>query len=110
VEFDGLDELVRTASTSVPRRDFEPSWFFRPSASPSSFYSPRVDLLVLDDFALEPMSKEKSEDVYQLFLERTGRASTILSSNHDTAEWLGMFDACLLRVPSIVSRTPPTLS
>ena len=34
-----------------------------------------VDLLILDDFALEPMSKEESRDVYQLFLERTGRAS-----------------------------------
>ena len=33
-----------------------------------------VDLLILDDFALEPMSKEESRDVYQLFLERTGRA------------------------------------
>ncbi len=31
-----------------------------------------VDLLILDDFALEPMSKEESKDVYQLFLERTG--------------------------------------
>jgi hypothetical protein len=46
-------------------------------------------------FVLEPMSKEESKDVYQLFLERTGRASTILSSNRDTAEWLGMFDVLL---------------
>jgi DNA replication protein DnaC len=55
-----------------------------------------VDLLVLDDFALEPMSKEESKDVYQLFLERTGRASMIISSNRDTAEWLAMFDDMLL--------------
>ncbi len=55
-----------------------------------------VDLLILDDFALEPMSKEESKDVYQLFLERTGRASMIISSNRDTAEWLGMFDDVLL--------------
>ena len=55
-----------------------------------------VDLLVLDDFALEPMSKEESKDVYQLFLERTGRASMIISSNRDTAEWLAMFDDVLL--------------
>jgi DNA replication protein DnaC len=55
-----------------------------------------VDLLVLDDFALEPMSKEESKDVYQLFLERTGRASMIVSSNRDTAEWLPMFDDMLL--------------
>ena len=55
-----------------------------------------VDLLILDDFALEPMSKEESRDVYQLFLERTGRASMIVTSNRDTAEWLAMFDDVLL--------------
>lgn len=55
-----------------------------------------VDLLVLDDFALEAMSKEESRDIYQLFLERTGRASMIVTSNRDTAEWLAMFDDVLL--------------
>jgi DNA replication protein DnaC len=55
-----------------------------------------VDLLILDDFALEPMSKEESRDVYQLFLERTGRASMIVTSNRDTSEWLAMFDDMLL--------------
>jgi len=55
-----------------------------------------VDLLVLDDFALETMSKEESKDVYQLFLERTGRASMIVTSNRDTAEWITMFDDMLL--------------
>ncbi len=42
------------------------------------------------------MSKEESKDVYQLFLERTGRASMIVTSNRDTAEWLAMFDDVLL--------------
>lgn len=55
-----------------------------------------VDLLILDDFALEPMTKEESKDVYQLFLERTGRGSMIITSNRDTAEWLAMFDDVLL--------------
>lgn len=55
-----------------------------------------VDLLIVDDFALEPMSKEESRDVYQLFLERTGRASMVITSNRDTAEWLAMFDDMLL--------------
>jgi DNA replication protein DnaC len=55
-----------------------------------------VDLLILDDFALEPMTKEESRDVYQLFLERTGRASMIVTSNRDTAEWIPMFDDVLL--------------
>lgn len=55
-----------------------------------------VDLLIVDDFALEVMSKEESKDVYQLFLERTGHASMIVTSNRDTAEWLAMFDDVLL--------------
>jgi DNA replication protein DnaC len=55
-----------------------------------------VDLLILDDFALEMMTKEESKDVYQLFLERTGRASMVITSNRDTAEWLAMFDDMLL--------------
>ena len=55
-----------------------------------------VDLLIVDDFALEAMSKEESRDVYQLFIERTGRASMIVTSNRDTAEWLAMFDDVML--------------
>ncbi len=57
---------------------------------------PSVDMLIVADFALEPMTKEESRDVYQLFLERTGRGSMIVTSNRDTAEWLAMFDDVLL--------------
>lgn len=62
-----------------------------------------IDLLIIDDFALEPMSREESRDVYQLFIERTGRASTIVTSNRDTQEWLGMFDD-VLQAQSAVDR------
>jgi DNA replication protein DnaC len=55
-----------------------------------------IDLLIIDDFALEPMNREESRDVYQLFVERTGRASTIVTSNRDTVEWLATFDDVLL--------------
>ena len=55
-----------------------------------------IDLLIVDDFALEAMSKDESKDIYQLFLERTGRASMIVTSNRDTAEWISMFDDMLL--------------
>jgi DNA replication protein DnaC len=55
-----------------------------------------VDLLILDDFAIETMTKDESRDIYQLFLERTGTASTIITSNRDTSEWLAMFDDMLL--------------
>lgn len=62
-----------------------------------------VDLLVLDDFALEPMTKDESRDVYQLFLERTGRGSMIITSNRDTAEWISMFDD-VLQAQSAIDR------
>lgn len=55
-----------------------------------------VDLLICDDFGLEPMSKDESRDIYQLLLERTGNASMIVTSNRDTSEWLAMFDDVLL--------------
>jgi DNA replication protein DnaC len=42
------------------------------------------------------MNREESRDVYQLFVERAGRASTIVTSNRDTAEWLATFDDVLL--------------
>jgi DNA replication protein DnaC len=40
-----------------------------------------IDLLVIDDFALEPMTRDESRDVYQLFVERNSRASTIVTSD-----------------------------
>jgi DNA replication protein DnaC len=55
-----------------------------------------VDLLIIDDFALEPMTRDASRDVYQLFFERTARAATIITSNRDTADWLALFDDALL--------------
>jgi DNA replication protein DnaC len=55
-----------------------------------------VDLLVVDDFALESMNRDESRDIYQLFVERTARASTIITSNRDTADWLALFDDPLL--------------
>lgn len=55
-----------------------------------------VDVLVIDDFALEPMNREESRDIYQLFVERNARATTIVTSNRDTAEWIATFDDALL--------------
>ena len=55
-----------------------------------------VDVLIIDDFALEPMSREESRDIYQLFVERNARLSTVVTSNRDTAEWIAAFDDALL--------------
>jgi DNA replication protein DnaC len=47
-----------------------------------------VDVLVIDDFALEPMTRDESRDVYQLFVERNARFTTVVTSNRDTADLL----------------------
>lgn len=60
-----------------------------------------VDLLIVDDFALEPMTREESRDVYQLFVERNARVATIVTSSRDTAEWLATFDDTLLAQSAI---------
>lgn len=60
-----------------------------------------IDLLILDDFALEPLSRDESRDVYQLFVERNAKASTIITSNRDTSEWLALFDDILLAQSAI---------
>lgn len=60
-----------------------------------------VDVLVLDDFALEPMGREESRDIYQLFVERNGRFTTVVTSNRDTSEWLATFDDALLAQSAI---------
>lgn len=55
-----------------------------------------VDILIIDDFALEPMNRDESRDVYQLFVERNARFPTVVTSNRDTAEWIPTFDDALL--------------
>jgi hypothetical protein len=42
------------------------------------------------------MNREESRDIYQLFVERNARASTIVTSNRDTVEWIATFDDALL--------------
>ena len=55
-----------------------------------------VDVLVLDDFALKPIRRVESRDIYQLFVERNSRVSTVVTSNLDTSEWIAAFDDSLL--------------
>ena len=48
----------------------------------------RVDLLILDDFALTALDATETADIYELVVERHRRASTIVTSNRDPSEWL----------------------
>jgi DNA replication protein DnaC len=50
-----------------------------------------VELLILDDFGLTPLSEEQQADLYEIISDRYERASTILTSNRDFAEWPTVF-------------------
>jgi DNA replication protein DnaC len=56
----------------------------------------RVELLILDDFALQAMDQIETADFYELVVERHGKTSTVITSNRDPAEWLGVMSDPLL--------------
>lgn len=56
----------------------------------------RVELLVLDDFALQAMGPTETADFYELVVERHTRGSTVLTSNRDPSEWIAMMSDPLL--------------
>jgi DNA replication protein DnaC len=66
-----------------------------------------ADLLILDDFALQPLDPTETADFYQLCVERHQRASTILTSNRTAEEWLSMMADPLL-AQSAVDRLAST--
>jgi DNA replication protein DnaC len=61
----------------------------------------RVDLLVLDDFALSAMDAVDTAEIYELIVERHRSASTIVTSNRDPVEWLAFMADPLLAQSAI---------
>lgn len=61
----------------------------------------RVDVLILDDFALRPLDATQTNDFYELVVERHHRASTIVTSNREPSEWLTMTSDALLAQSAI---------
>lgn len=61
----------------------------------------RVDLLILDDFALQPLDTADTADVYELIVERHRHAPTITTSNREPIEWLGLMADPLLAQSAI---------
>lgn len=55
-----------------------------------------IDVLVLDDFGLVPVTDQGAEDLYELIRERYERKSTILTSNRSPDEWGEVFHNPLL--------------
>jgi DNA replication protein DnaC len=61
----------------------------------------RVDLLVLDDFALQPLDVLDTSDIYDLIVERHRAASTVVTSNREPIEWLSQMSDALLAQSAI---------
>jgi DNA replication protein DnaC len=55
-----------------------------------------VDLLIIDDFCLQPLDATETSDLYDLVVERHHRASTVVTSNRDPSEWLTVMADALL--------------
>src|SRR5438105_2554721 len=61
----------------------------------------RVDLLILDDFALQRLDGLDTSDVYDLIVERHRAASTVVTSNREPIEWLAQMADALLAQSAI---------
>lgn len=55
-----------------------------------------VELLIVDDFALQSLDATQTGDVYELVVERHRSAATVLTSNRDPSEWLAVMADPLL--------------
>ncbi|HUZ38818.1 MAG TPA: AFG1/ZapE family ATPase [Streptosporangiaceae bacterium] len=66
-----------------------------------------VELLILDDFALQPLDATETADFYQLCVERHRKTSTVVTSNRTPEEWLSMMADPLL-AQSAVDRLAST--
>lgn len=56
----------------------------------------RVDLLILDDFALHAFDATETQDVYEIVVERHRKASTAVTSNREPNEWISVMADPLL--------------
>ncbi len=61
----------------------------------------RVDLLILDDFALRSLDATDINDIYELIVERHRKAATVVTSNREPSEWMSMMSDALLAQSAI---------
>jgi len=54
------------------------------------------DLLVLDDFGLQPLAAQAVQDLYDIIAERYERRSVVITSNRAFDEWAAVFNNDLL--------------
>jgi len=61
----------------------------------------RVDLLILDDFCLQPLDAIDTADIYELIVERHRKTATVTTSNREPIEWLALMADTLLAQSAI---------
>jgi DNA replication protein DnaC len=61
----------------------------------------RVDLLIVDDFCLQALDAADTADIYGIVVERHRRSATIVTSNREPIEWLGLMADPLLAQSAI---------
>jgi DNA replication protein DnaC len=61
----------------------------------------RVDLLIIDDLALQAMDPTETADFYELIVERHQKSSTVVTSNRDPSEWIALMSDPLLAQSAI---------
>jgi DNA replication protein DnaC len=61
----------------------------------------RVDLLIIDDLALQAMDHTETADFYELVVERHQKSSTVVTSNQDPSEWIALMSDPLLAQSAI---------
>ncbi|MGH3525366.1 MAG: ATP-binding protein, partial [Mycobacterium sp.] len=55
-----------------------------------------TDMLILDDFALQPLDETATTDFYELTVARHGSKPTIVTSNRTPVEWITLMSDTLL--------------
>lgn len=61
----------------------------------------RIDLLIIDDFGLKPLTGVQDEDFHEVISERYERRSTIVTSNLDVPEWPDAFPNRILGAATV---------
>ena len=61
----------------------------------------RVEVLILDDFALAAMDTQDTAAIYEIIVERHRRAATIITSNREPNEWISLMTDPLLAQSAI---------
>lgn len=61
----------------------------------------RVDLLIIDDFILQALDPVDTADIYELVVERHRTSATVVTSNREPVEWLGLMTDPLLAQSAI---------